>query len=457
MRRLIFRLERGAMFALAFMPLCAVGTRLLTNAEFFGCVWFSAQTLLIALISLLPLYVGSYLETEQIVLEGGANRGNDPNPDRESRHETVRTGRRFALRVPVYVLFALAHIALLTFAPDSIFVNERFLFRFVFIVVLLIPQIIIMATVPSDDCVWTSIPGIALGFAVYLGSAIYMQSSKADNARLGTLLGVCAIAFLFISGICLNRQSIRFARDDFDHRPPRAVTRRSRNIVLIFMTAITLISFIGPIREGVYYIVKQLLAFLKSLSGKRSEPETYGGGLMQMLEYATNGEAPVQVTPETPSNDTAEKVLVYVFFGMLALMFIWTIISLEKRLNEFISRERTDSDGYYDEKEDLKKKGESRVSRKDLAQRLKQLLSRETPWEKLSGREKARRLVRDIYKKQYRRVRNVRSRTVNEALSQMGVSNEQAKQTGEAYDTARYSSQEVDTDKMDELRKGIKP
>ena len=69
------------MYLLCVMPVCAFLLRLLMGTNlWYGAAWLCAQTMLAALLALLPAYIGDYREYEVVKVEGGA--GGDPNPDR---------------------------------------------------------------------------------------------------------------------------------------------------------------------------------------------------------------------------------------------------------------------------------------------------------------------------------------------------------------------------------------
>ena len=91
-----------------------------------------------------------------------------------------------------------------------------------------------------------------------------------------------------------------------------------------------------------------------------------------------------------------------------------------------------------DEKENLMDASEARKRLRDaLRERVKGLFTRPTPWEKLNGRERARRLVQTLYRKRSGKIGGQKA--------------------GEAYDRARYSPHDVDAAQMDALRKEIRP
>ena len=320
-----------------------------------------------------------------------------------------------------------------------------------------------MATLAPDYCFWTQLPGILLGFVCYLILALIMRFVPGDYGPLPLLIGLCALAFLFVGGVCLNRQSIRFSLNDLGRRPPRAVSRRNRRIVIVFIAAIALISFVGPIRQGAVWLLNKVLYGIRWIFSDHSAPEAADEsaalslGDME-LGYATEIES-YQPQSDLSLDNAMGSGLAYIVLGLVALGVFFLLYDLDKRISAWLEKFAQNSgEGYYDEKEKLDKGSEKKRSLRELmASGVKKLLTRPPAWESLSGREKARRIVSDLYKKRSRRVRMIRSRTAKEALGKMGLKKEQVRDLSRAYDTARYSSGEVDGGDMDTLRKEIKP
>ena len=115
------RFERGGMFLLIMVPFYSFVTQFFVNNSLLCFVTLALVTLIGSFVAALPKHVGTYSETEVIRYEGGANRGDDPNPDRESRHEIVKEGRRFPLRLPLSIAVCAVSLILLILVPASVF------------------------------------------------------------------------------------------------------------------------------------------------------------------------------------------------------------------------------------------------------------------------------------------------------------------------------------------------
>ena len=470
MKQLVQRLERGLMFALTVMPVYAFFMRYLTKAPLFGPAWLAAQTFIVSLLALLPAFIGNYTESDVIYYEGGTRMGSDPNPDRESRHETVKQGRRFPVRLPVYILVLMLTLFGLLLLPRSLFIEQKQLLRFIFIAAAVVMEFAAMFTIAGSYCMWTEVPGILLGFLSYLFAALYIHFSEDAPGAWGTLVGICALAYIFMGGICLNRQSLNANSGTFGEKrkAPRSVVRRNRRIVIGFAAFTAVTSFVGPIREGAKWLFAQFMTLLKWIAWLlRGGQEVSEGNLEALLESQRNVSAdPIQVEQELEELGGLSlwhKIFLYGFFGLVGLGLVWIVVSglikLSKKLSELLERfAHNVSEGYYDEKESLMDAQEARRQlRQAFRDRIKGIFTRPTPWEKLTGREKARRLISQIYRKRGRRIGSLKTRTVNEALREMDVPGQSAEKAGAAYDRARYSDHEVDSAQMDALRKELKP
>ncbi len=465
------RLERAGMFLLVAMPFYTFVTHFFVVNSLLCFAALVLVTLLGALVSGLPKHVGAYSETEVIRYEGGANRGDDPNPDRESRHEIVKEGRRFSLRTPVSIALCLVTPVLMLFLPESIYTPGSGIYRFAFIALTVVFEALCLGTLNYEYSFWTELPGIAIGFTGYLIAALYLHFGNDGDAVFKLGLGISALAFLFGGFICLNRASLSGQTGESEKRAvPKALEKRNRIVVTIFAAIIALVSFVKPVREAALWVLRWIVVFFKWLAWLlRGGKAVDKGDLDKILAMQGFGEE-MAIAPEEAEEieeqleqlqpSVWDKVIVIAFLSLLALGICYIIYyhAVKKRGVRIFGgrkRKKVAGEGYYDEKESIES-DEIRKKYARFSERLKGLLNRETPWEKLSPREKARRLVKSLYRKKQASVENIKNLTAREALAKMQLKGEMPQKTADAYDQARYSEHELNNEDMDALRKELK-
>ena len=464
MKRLENRLLRAMMYLLCVMPVCAFLFRLLMDDGFwYGPIWLCAQTVLAALLALLPAYIGNYREYEVLTIEGGA--GSDPNPDREVKHTMMHEGKRFPLRMTADVAFLALNFVLALFLPGPVLAGRHFLYRLGFLLMMSLLLALAMPGMSAAQCLWTDLPGMLLGAVGYLGAAIYLHFTITDVSRVKPLITVCAVLFLFFGGVTLNRQSIRAsmsAHAGEANRAPREIVRRNRRIVLSFATLVTVVSLVEPIRAAANWCLARVGAFFRWISALLSR----GGDATETMPELGGmaipaGETAAQVA-ETAESSPFADILTYAFLGLVALGFVWMLFdrirALINRLSEWLEKfAGSVNEGFYDEREQLMSADEVREDmKKRLRERMKQLFTRETPWEKLDGRGRARRLLRDFYKKRMRKTSNLRTRTAREAIFTGDAARADREAFAAFYEEARYSEHAVDAARADQFKKDLK-
>ena len=327
-----------------------------------------------------------------------------------------------------------------------------------------------MGTLHGEYCFWTELPGIAIGFAGFLIAALYLHFSGTGSGTFATGLGVCALLFLFGGFVCLNRASLSSQNGEADKRGvPKALEKRNRRVVLIFAAIISVVSFVKPVREAALWVLRWIVVFFKWLAWLlRGGKEVEKGDLNRILAMQGFGEEiPIEQIEEAEEeleqleSTIWDKIFVYFFIGLLALglLFVFYSYAVKKRGIQPLWRKRRNKiagEGYYDEREDLDKDELRDKYSRSLRSRLKGLFNRETPWEKLSAREKARRIVKTLYRKKQSGIDNLKSLTAREALSKMQLKGNAADKTADVYDAARYSEHELNGEEMDALRKELK-
>lgn len=452
------------MYLLCVMPVCAFLLRLLMGTNlWYGAAWLCAQTMLAALLALLPAYIGDYREYEVVKVEGGA--GGDPNPDREITRTTVHEGRRFPLRMTADIVFLALNFVLALFLPGPALAGRHFLYRLGYLAMMTLLLLLAVPGMSAAQCMWTDLPGMLLGAAGYLGAAVYLHFTHSDVSRVKPLITACAILFLFFGGVTLNRQSIRASMATHAgeaNRAPREIVRRNRRIVLSFATLVTVVSLVEPIRAAANWCLAQVGAFFRWLSSLLSRGGTETATMPELGGMAMpSGETAAQVTEAAESSLFAD-ILTYAFLGLVAVGFVWMLFdrirALINRLSEWLEKfAGSVNEGFYDEREQLMSAEEVRENmKKRLRERVKQLFTRETPWEKLDGRGRARRLLRDFYKKRMRKASNLRARTAREAIFEGDAARADREAFADFYDEARYSNHEVDAARADQFKKDLK-
>ena len=463
MKRLFVRFQRSLMLVLALLPLSAMLFRLPLASFWVGPVWFFAQTLIASLLTLIPAYIGDYREYEVMTYEGG--RTSDPNPDREVTRTLVKEGKRFPLRLAADLIFLGISIFALLLVPGAWFKGGTLLNRAFFMVIMTVLLLFAMRDLPAQLFLWNEIPGVFVGFSGYLIAALFLKFSKGDVRALEMLISLSSVAYLFLGAMQLNKQSIAnsmSAHIDEDRKPPKRIILKNRAIVLGFSALVTVVALIEPIRTGVLWLAEslgRLLSYIKRLFSGDSVVET--PDMPQFLGGAPVEEA-VEFASEAYEPTLLENLLVYGFLLLLAIGLVWMLYdrirALLNRLTKWMEQfTQNIGEGFYDEREDLMSAEEARDQlKKQLKNRMKAMFTREPAWSKLSGRERARRLLKEFYKKRASGVKNLRAKTAREAIYQTGLQPHSAEAFSEAYDRARYSTRDVTVEEMDEIKKDLR-
>lgn len=462
MKRLTTRLHRALLFVLALMPLSQAICRMVTVSVLPGAVFLIAQTTLLALVTLLPAYVGNYREYEVVQYEG--KRTSDPNPDREAVHTLVSEGRRFPLRLAADILVTGLVLAVALLLPGDLFIGGKLARKIAFAVMQTALALIAAHDLPVQTYIWGDIPGMFLGVLSYLGMALFLHFTKADVASLQTLISVCAVLYLFFGAVALNRQSIAASMSTHsgeERRAPGFIVLRNRRIVIAFASVVTLISLPESVRRAVLWLLSQIGRLVRLLRGAGDTPSS--SPLPPMLQSTVMQAVPEAAPVEEMAADMGgSSTLVYIFLGFICLCILWLLYEFIKKLSAKLASwmERfahNVGEGFYDEKEELMTADELRDRMAaGLKRGLESLFKREKPWRELTGRERARRLMKTYYKKRAGKVKNLRAKTAREVLSEGVLSQENRETFSRAYDAARYSEHEVSAEKMEEIKKDLR-
>lgn len=463
MKRLMNRMMRALLFVLALFPPVIVVFGWVINSLFLGAAIFLSEVLALGLIAIVPAYVGNYREYEVIKYE--QTRNNDPNPDRETVRETKSEGHRIPIRLILDIAFFGLSALFVLLLPNDWFILSSIIRKLFFILILFVLQMVAAKDIAGLTCIWEDIPGIFVGAVGYLLLSIYLHVTTKDVSVLQTLTSICAVAYLFMGAVALNRQSISLsmsAHSGESMRIPKQIVIRNRRIVLSFATIVTVVSLIEPVRRLFVWLSAKLgglLAKVFGLNFTATEPAApmYAATMMEPVQTADAG-----VIESAAEMGLMGKIFVYGFLLTVALGGIWVVFDAIKKLTDKITKwlEKlvgSVNEGFYDEKEELMSADEMRDQiRKNLLSGVKNFFKRETPWRELTGREKARRLLSITYKKRMGKTKNLRSRTAKEAIYLADVPETGKEAFYKAYDAARYSDNEIKGEEMDALKKELR-
>ncbi|MBR3928316.1 MAG: hypothetical protein IKJ65_04855 [Clostridia bacterium] len=463
MKRLTRRLIRAVLFVLAvFPPVIAVFGWFVTNL-YAGAAILAAEIFLLSLIALLPPYIGNYREYEVVTYEQARN--NDPNPDKETVREVKSEGHRIPIRLIADIAFFVGTSLFVFLLPNDWFIASSIIRKLAVILILLILQMMAAKDLPAISCIWEDIPGIFIGAVGYLILSVYLQVTSKDVSALQTLTSVCAVAYLFLGAVALNKQSISLsmsAHSGESMRVPKQIVIRNRRIVLSFASLVTVLSLIEPVRKLFVWLASKLGRLLSRIFGLNFTATEAPPPIpvSTMMEPMMTSEA--EMVENAAEISLASKIFVYGFLLLVALGFVWIVFDAIKKLADRLTKwleklAGSVSEGFYDEKEELMSADEMRDQiKKSLLSGVKNFFKRETPWRELSGREKARRLLLITYRKRMGKIKNLGSKTAKEAIYLADVPEAGKEKFYKAYDAARYSENEISGEDMDALKKDLR-
>ncbi len=462
MRKLLTHLHRLTLLVLALTPVCALLFEIFFDSFAFGLLWFICLSALAAATAFVPPTVGNYTVRTVTVFEGTAT--GDPNPDRETRRDVIKEGRRFYLRLTVDVILIIANIVAIMLLPSETFINGAIARRLGFAAASTFLFMVALRDISSYDCFWTDTPGILLGAIFYLLTAVILKISPRSGG-FEALIIACAVVYLFMGAIALNSRSIAASMSSYTdrlRRPPKPIGRRNRRIVIAFASTVTLVAVIGAVRKGILWLFARLGDLLKIISrflggGNSSAPTT----LPEEFMRATVAETAPQIIETVERSTTFADIVAYGFLGLVGVGFLYLLYSFIKKLSDKLSKwlenfAKGVNEGYYDERERLMTAEEaSDRIRNRLRERIKALTKRDTPWEKLNGRERARRLFKAFRKKRIKAVNGARSLTAREFIGAADCRTANKQDFAEAYEAARYSENDVDARGVDKIKKDL--
>ncbi len=275
----------------------------------------------------------------------------------------------------------------------------------------------------------------AVGICTHLLAQFLFFVNPTSINAIPPLLWGSFVIFLLLFMLSLNRQSISNAMPD-EHDVPVSIRRRNRLLTWIMLGMVLIVSLIpvlGKIVEQVLEWLKQLILliidfFLKIFASEESSGSG-GGSQEDMLAGLGGGEASALAK-------LLEKVVVVISVVLLALILLWVIRFLWRKLKQLAAYlygqlrhyASAASEDYVDEIEDTRSEGEGRVS---FAQQILR-------------RRNARRNLKDLPPREQIRMRYSMLRGRHPEWEQSHTARETLNETSaRLYEKARYSSHEV--------------
>ena len=413
------------------------------------------------LLSLLPGKVGGKPKNQVTMVV--RSKGSDPDPDRVLRNEALPEPQRraFPLRAVGCLIGAVGVLIGVFFMPAEAIRNLGLFNRIVVSVIMavMLPLAVKVVAVNSDNT-----GSVSIGMLLYIGAGVIAFITK--DPTLEKWLLICGAAFLLLTGFAVNNSAMaRGASVREGVRPPAGMRRKNRAMLTGFGVAVCGVVYFDQIRQktidALQWIGVKLWRLLLYLTNLTSEevPVGSGGGDGSMDMGALFGPA------ETGGFWEYTEQLLFIL-GLLGggAVVVWLLVQIYKLaaslIRRFIAKLKkfTESVGeeYRDEQESLFDWGETKKELgDDIRKRMEKLFRREKKWEQMDVRERARFIVRSLYRKTPDS-EGLRALTVHEALKTVKTGQAQPEELAELYDLARYSQREPDREKVERIRKEAK-
>ncbi|MBO4298908.1 MAG: hypothetical protein J5998_08900, partial [Clostridia bacterium] len=432
MKRVLRKLLEALYFLLCYGPIpLIVGYAVADNG--FPLLIVSAMMVPIAfLISLLPGYVGGAQKKQDVFVERTASHG-DPDPDRSLRrdtHEDVAKRRpRFPLRAFVCVVLMLAAAVVLFFglAPDAseiagdadvvrkgVWTSVRELgaqrepiTRAVecLVAVLMLPAALWFTTSGASTDTRNVLAGVII-YCVGGISAVFVR-----NDTLNLLLGLGGSAFIAVALWLMNDRAMHLgAASRAGVKPPATMRRRNRALLIGVMAISALVAGFSWLEEKVAWLaaaVARGIGWILLWIGEHfgSDQAAGGGG-------GGSGDMDLSALGENTEPSKFWEAMTYVAYVIAAVVLLILLYlaarrigrglrSLYKKFTAWLGRfAQTVGEDYRDEQESLLDWGEvQREMGESLRKRFAALFQRDKKWDDMNGRERARALVRALYRR----------------------------------------------------------
>ena len=476
MKRFVRKLLEALYFLLCFGPVpLVVGYAVGGNG--FPLFVVSALTIPAAfVISLLPASVGGKERPQDVFVEKKSS-SSDPDPDRSLRRDThedtVRRRLKLPVRAVVCVIAMLALGAFLLIWPVSLtapgffpkMVADRSMLGeegpFTRTIMCLVPVAMLplaLRFIVTGSSVDTRNFGVGAAIYGVAGVAAYVMR----DSFLTGLLAVSGAVFLAVSLWVLNGQAMRIgAASRIGVKPPRDMRKKNRILLIILFAFAALVASFNWLKEKLAWLGTELVKILWEIFmwlGEHMGAQTSGGGGGGggMGDLAGLG-GDTQPSPFWEAMTYVAYVVAAVVLAfLLFLMFrrIYQLLKiLIKRIRDYLSRfAQSVGEDYQDEQESLLDWGEMQRDAADaFRRRVKSIFARDKKWTDMDGREKARHVVRVLYR---RAKNNGDSRTLREALPDFNTPDPEA--LAGAYEMARYGDEAPDGALLDKLKKDVR-
>lgn len=456
MKRIVRNLLEAIYFLLCFAPIPLLAGYLLLSDGFFLLLVTVCEVPVAFLISLLPGRIGGKKKTQEVFMERSSS-GGDPDPDRNLRrdtHEDEKKSVSFPLRAVVCGILTLASAVILFVGPVRPMAEDilRAVVASLVPAAMLPVALIFCASGKSGDS-----RNVFAGVILYVVSGIAAVFIKSDSLNL--FLSLAGAGFMVSSLWLLNDRAMHVGAASRSGVKPPAAMRRSNRFLLIGVVALSaLVAGFGWLKEKTVWLVKMIaqgiwkaIMFLSSLVGSDAAQQGGGqGGEMDMSALMGDAQEPSKFW----------EIMTYFAYVLTAVILIVLLFFVIKKLSKAIKKAVKGiaawfsrfagrmSEDYSDEQESLLDWGEvQKEMGETLKKRLGAIFQRDKKWEAMDGREKARHLVRVLY----RRARvKADSRTLREAAADLRATDPALI---EAYELARYADREPDTALLEKLRK----
>ena len=462
MKRILRKLLEAAYFLLCFGPIPLIVGYAIAGEGFPLLIASAAMVPAAFIISLLPGYVGGQAKKQEVFVERAARHG-DPDPDRNLRRDTheeeTRRRIRFPLRAFVCVALMLASGIALFCGGVPWFSSLEAITRIVACVMppLMLPAALRFCTTASS----VDTHNAAIGAVVYAiaGVAAFIIKSQALN----TLLVVCGSVFLAVTLWIMNDHAMRLgAASRIGVKPPAAMRRRNRALLVGLMIFAGLVACFNWLKEKTAWLAKEAGIWLVKIlmwiadhlyPGGNPAGGSGGGGGMDMAGLGDAAEpSPFWEAMTYVAYVLAAVVLVFLLF-LLFRRIGQLLKELCKKLSAYLSRfAQSVGEDYQDEQESLLDWGEvQRDVGEALRKRVSALFARDKKWDDMNARERARHIVRVLYR---RAKLKPDGRTLRETLPELKATDAQA--VAEAYELARYADRDPDAAVLEKLRRDVR-